>query len=112
MPKKVLKERIITLPQVSEILKAIGEENLDQFQRRSLDYAAKFSKVDTDVMEEILKKLTEEFGLEEEEAVQIVNCMPESIEEIRTFLAGGRRIIETSKLEGILDLLNKYRKQE
>jgi len=112
MPRKVFKERIITLPQVSEILKAIGEENLDQFQRRSLDYAAKFSKVDAKVIEEILKKLTEEFGLEEEEAVQIVNCMPESIEEIRTFLAGGRRIIETSKLEGILDLLNKYRKQE
>jgi len=112
MPRKVFKERIITLPQVSEILKAIGEENLDQFQRRSLDYAAKFSKVNAKVIEEILKKLTEEFGLEEEEAVQIVNCMPESIEEIRTFLAGGRRIIETSKLEGILDLLNKYRKQE
>ena len=112
MPRKVFKERIITLPQVSEILKAIGEENLDQFQRRSLDYAAKFSKIDAGVMEEVLKKLTEEFGLEEEEAVQIVNCMPESIEEIRTFLAGGRRIIETSKLEGILDLLNKYRKQE
>jgi len=112
MPKKVLKEQIITLPQVSEILKSIGEENLDQFQRRSLDYAAKFSKIDAGVMEEVLKKLTEEFGLEEEEAVQIVNCMPESIEEIRTFLAGGRRIIETTKLEGILDLLNRYRKQE
>jgi len=112
MPKKVLKENILTLPQVSEILKTVGEENLDQFQRRSLDYAAKFSKIDAGKIEEILKKLTEEFGLGEEEAVQIVNCMPESIEEIRTFLAGGRRIIETSKLEGILDLLNKYRKQE
>ncbi|MEM2935938.1 MAG: RNA polymerase Rpb4 [Candidatus Bathyarchaeia archaeon] len=112
MPKKVLKEQIMTLPQVSEILKSIGEENLDQFQRRSLDYATKFSKVDANVIEEILKRLTEEFGLEEEEAVQIINCMPESIEEIRTFLAGGRRIIETNKLEGILDLLNKYRKKE
>ena len=112
MPKKVLKEHIITLPQVNEMLKAIGEENLEQFQRRSLDYAAKFSKVDAGAIDEILKKLTEEFGLEEEEAVQIVNCMPESIEEIRTFLAGGRRIIETSKLEGILGLLNKYRKKE
>lgn len=112
MPKKVLKESILTLPQVSEMLKSVGEENLDQFQRRSLDYAAKFSKADSGAVEEVLKKLAEEFGLEQEEAVQMVNCMPESIEEIRTFLAGGRRIIETSKLEGILDLLNKYRKQE
>jgi len=111
-PKKILHSKIIPLPQVSETLKAIGEENLDQFQRRSLDYAAKFSKADASAIEEILKKLTEEFGLGEEEAVQVVNCMPESIEEIRPFLGGGRRIIETSRLEGILNLLNKYRKQE
>jgi DNA-directed RNA polymerase subunit F len=38
--------------------------------------------------------------------------MPESIHEIRVFLAGGRKIIETSKLEKILDFLNKYRKKE
>jgi len=50
--------------------------------------------------------------LEEEEAVQIVNSMPESIEELRTFLAGGRKIIETSKLEAIIQLLNEYRKKE
>jgi DNA-directed RNA polymerase subunit F len=37
--------------------------------------------------------------------------MPESIEEIRTFLAGGRKIVETSKLKGILALLDEYRKK-
>jgi DNA-directed RNA polymerase subunit F len=54
----------------------------------------------------------ENFEVDEEEAVQIVNAMPESIQEIRVFLAGGRRIIETSKLEKILSFLNKYRKKE
>jgi DNA-directed RNA polymerase subunit F len=110
--RKALKERPMTIPQVKETLEAIGEERLDQFQRRSLDYAAKFSKVDSDMVETIVSKLVEQFELDKEEAVQIVNCMPESIQEIRVFLASGRRIMETSKLERILAFLNEYRKKE
>lgn len=112
MSKKALKERVITVPEVKEILESIGEENLDQFQRRSLDYAAKFSKLDFDTAVELSNKLVKQFELGEEEAVEIVNCMPESLEEIRVFLAGGRKIVETSKLEGIFSLLNEYRKSE
>jgi DNA-directed RNA polymerase subunit F len=41
--------------------------------------------------------------------VQIVNCMPKSVEELRVFLAGGRKIIETSKLEAIVRLLDEHR---
>ena len=110
--RKALKERPMTIPQVKETLETIGEEKLDQFQRRSLDYAAKFSKVDSDMVELIVNKLMEQFELDKEEAVQIVNCMPESIQELRVFLASGRRIMESSKLERILAFLNKYRKKE
>ncbi|MHC3128537.1 MAG: RNA polymerase Rpb4 [Candidatus Bathyarchaeota archaeon] len=112
MARKALKERIITVPQVKEALEAIGEERLDQFQRRSLDYATKFAKVDLGIVDTIVKEFVEQFKVEEKEAVQIINAMPESIQEIRVFLAGGRRIIETSKLEKILVFLNKYRKKE
>jgi len=112
MARKALKERIITVPQVKEALEAIGEERLDQFQRRSLDYATKFTKVDPDKVDTIVNQFVEKFEVEEEEAVQIINAMPESIQEIRVFLSGGRRIIESSKLEKILAFLNKYRKKE
>jgi DNA-directed RNA polymerase subunit F len=112
MARKALKERIVTVPQVKEALNAIGEDQLDQFQRRSLDYATKFTKVDPDKVDLIIKEFVETFEVDEEEAVQMVNAMPESIQEIRVFLAGGRKIIETSKLEKILSFLNKYRKKE
>ena len=102
----------MTVPQVKETLESIGEERLDQLQRRSLDYATKFTKTDSQEIEKFLNILREKFELEEEEAVQIVNAMPESIQELRVFLAGGRKIIETSKLEKILAFLNKYRKKE
>ncbi len=112
MVRKILKIQPITIPQVEALLKSIGEENLDQFQRRTLDYASKFSKISAESAVNLLKELKEKAELEEEEAVQIVNCMPKSIEELRVFLAGGRRIVETSKLEMILSLLDKYRESE
>ena len=109
MGKRELSENKLTLPQVKKLLESIGEENLDQFQRRTLDYVNKFSKVDAGAAERLLEKLVKEFGLDEDEAVQIVNCMPESVDELRVFLAGGRKIIETSKLDAIVGLLNELR---
>jgi len=107
--KETVKEKLLTIPQVKKILEDIGEENLDQFQRRVLDYASKFSKVDAETAKMLVEKLVGEFGLEEAEAVQIVNCMPTSVEELRVFLGGGRKIFESSKLEAIVKLLNEYR---
>ena len=112
MARKALKKHTITVPQVKEALESIGEERLDQFQRRSLDYATKFTKVNSDNVDIIVNTLIEEFDVEKDDAVQIINAMPESIQEIRVFLAGGRKIIETSKLEKILTFLKKYRKSE
>lgn len=110
MPRKSLKEQLITIPKVKEIMESLGKDKLDQFQRRSFDYALKFSKVDPNVAEKLVNKIREDFQLEEKEAVQIVNCMPESIEETRVFLIRGRRIFDTSNLERILSLLDKHRK--
>ncbi len=110
MAKKAITEKNLTIPQVKKLLVSLGEENLDQFQRRTLDYASKFSKVDAEAAEKLMEKLVENFGLEEEEAIQVVNCMPKSVEELRVFLSGGRKIIETSKLEAIVNLLDEHRK--
>jgi DNA-directed RNA polymerase subunit F len=112
MAKKPSRERLLTLPEVKKLLESVGEENLDQFQRRSLDYASKFSKVEPDKTEILVNTLVEKFGLEVDEAIQLVNSMPESIEEIRVFLAGGRKIVEASKLQEILNVLDEYRKRE
>jgi DNA-directed RNA polymerase subunit F len=107
--QRELSEKRLALPQVKEVLQAIGEENLDQFQRRTLDYVNKFSKLDAKTAEKLLETLVKEFDLDEAEAVQVVNCMPETVDELRVFLAGGRKIIETAKLEAIVSLLNDSR---
>jgi DNA-directed RNA polymerase subunit F len=110
MEKKNVDETKLTLPQVKKTLEALGEANLDQFQRRTFDYVSKFSKIDEKAAQKLVKKLVDEFGLDEDEAVEILNCMPKTVDELRVFLAGGRKIIETSKLEAIVALLEENRK--
>jgi len=110
MSGKNTTEERLSLPQVKKIMESIGEENLDQLQRRTFDYLSKFSKLEAEDAEKLVKKLVGEFGLDELEAVQVVNCVPKTIEELRVFLAGGRKIIETSKLEAVVTLLNEHRK--
>lgn len=108
-PKKAMEEKNLTIPQVKEVLDSLGEENLDQFQRRTLDYASKFSKVDAKDVEGIITKLVDQFGFKQEEAIQTVNCMPKSIEELKVFLTGGRKLIAASDMEEIMKLLDKHR---
>ncbi len=109
MSKRELSESKLTLPQVKQVLHSVGEENLDQFQRRTFDYVSKFAKAEPADADLLLEKLVKEYGLDEDEAVQIVNCMPETVDELRIFLAGGRKIIETQKLAAIVSLLNEKR---
>jgi DNA-directed RNA polymerase subunit F len=109
MSKREISESKLTLPQVKQVLESVGEENLDQFQRRTLDYVSKFTKVDPIAAELLLQTLVKEYDLDENEAVQIINSMPESVDELRIFLAGGRKIIETQKLASIVNLLNEKR---
>jgi DNA-directed RNA polymerase subunit F len=103
-------EKKLALPQVKKIMDDIGEENLDQLQRRTYDYVSKFAKTDPEASEKLVQKLMTDFGVDEVEAIEVVNCMPKSVEELRVFLAGGRKIIETSKLEAIVNLLGENRK--
>ena len=111
MSKKSIEEKPLTVSQVKQLLESMGEASLDQFQRRTLDYTAKFSKIAPEDSEILVQKLIKEFELELDEAVEMVNCMPESVEEIRVFLGGGKKIIETTKIEAILSLLNEHRKK-
>jgi len=109
MSKNVI-EKKLTLPQVKKILDSLGEENLDQLQRRTSDYVSKFAKIDNESADKLVEKLITDFSLEENEVVQIVNCMPKTVDELRVFLAGGRKIIDVTILKKIVDLLNEHRK--
>lgn len=107
---EIIEERLITLSELKEILEE-REDELDILQRRVLDYAKKFTKIDAKKARELYDKLVSKYRLEKREAIQIINSMPKSIEELRVFLMTERRHIYTaSELEEILKALDEYRK--
>ncbi len=109
MPRKIVDESEITVSEVKRALEK-SKKSLDEFQQRTYDYVKKFSKLGEDKAKELVKALIEQFDVEKTGAVQIVNCMPESIEELRGFFVGSKKkIIVTSKLEAVLKLLDSYR---
>jgi DNA-directed RNA polymerase subunit F len=75
---------------------------MDQIQRWTFDYVTKFSKISPDAAKILVNDLIRECEFTEEEAVELVNIMPKSLEELRTFTFGWKKLILTSTLEKAL----------
>ncbi len=101
----IVKKEIITLPQVKEILEGVKQDDMDQIQRWTFDYVGKFAKVDSNLAPRMVSQLVEKCDLKEEEAVEVVNAMPGSIEELRAFTFGLKKLILTDTLENMLKIL-------
>lgn len=106
----VAEKREITVAEARKLLMDKAEE-LDPLQRRVLEYTIRFSKLDSESAKELTEKLMKEADIDRGLAVQIVNAMPTTIPEIRTFL-GRQRIIAEDALNKILDIIDKYRVEE
>jgi len=98
-------KRILTLSEAHQVLEKIDLEKADQIQKRTLDYTMKFAKTSPDSAKKLRKQLESECGLSGEEAVEVVNIMPKSVEELRTFTAGWRKLLPTETLEKVLRIL-------
>ncbi len=99
-------KKLLTIPEANQILQKVDVEKADQIQKRTLDYTTKFAKAQADAAKKLKKELETDCGLSEEEAVELVNIMPKSLEELRTFTSGWRKLLSTETLEKILKILH------
>lgn len=100
---EITNTEIITLAEVKHLLGNGKPEEMDQIQRWTLDYVSKFSKVSHDDGKKLVQGLINECDLTEEEAVEVVNILPMTLEELRTFTFGWKKLILTSTLEKALE---------
>ncbi|MGD0319039.1 MAG: RNA polymerase Rpb4 [Nitrososphaerales archaeon] len=98
-------KKLLTIAEAHQILQKIDITKADQIQKRTLDYTTKFAKSTPENAKKLRKELETECGLSEEESVSVVNVMPKSIEELRTFTSGWRKLLPTETLEKILKIL-------
>ena len=109
MPRKIVDSKPATTAEARKTLEKAKEEELGEFQRRTLDYTAKFAKISPQKAEKLVKELGEKFQLDRKDAIQIANTMPRYVEELRTILAVKGRIIGGTQLEDMLKLVSGYR---
>jgi DNA-directed RNA polymerase subunit F len=103
---EIIKKEIVTLSHVKEILESVKPDDMDQIQRWTADYVSKFAKVESKKAQRMTRQLVEQCDLTEEEAVEIVNIMPTSFEELRAFTFGWKKLILTETLTKMLNILN------
>jgi len=108
---KVLKERDITLVEVKKILEEKSkEEGLTIIEQATLEYVRKFSKLPYEQALKLIEEL-KKYGISETGSIQVVNIVPETVEELRTILMKEEVELTPETLKEIIELINSYRKE-
>ena len=108
MPKEVISEEEVTLPQVKKLLAQRAKEGELSFQQSiTLEHATTFSKMAPAVATKLVDKLIKNYGISRAHAVQIVNIAPTTIEELKTILDTKSSSLTDEQLIEIVDLVIK-----
>lgn len=105
--EEVKKKQAVSISEVKEILEQEDPEKMDQIQRWTYDYVSKFSKIDSKTAKKMKQDLVKECELTEEEAVEIINIMPTTLAEIRSFTFGWKKLILAETLEKMLKIIKE-----
>ena len=105
--EEVVKKTMVSLPEVKEILSKNDIESMDQIQRWTHDYVSKFAKIEPKVAKKMKQDLINQCGLTEEEAVEIINILPKSLPELRSFTFGWKKLILSDTLKKILKIIDE-----
>lgn len=105
--KDIVKREPVTIAEVRNIFSRMDVDQMDQIQRWTFDYSAKFTTIDAKQSHRIKKRLIKECTLTEEEAVEIINIMPRSIAEVRSFTFGWKKLILAETLAKIQDIIKE-----
>ncbi len=110
MPKEIISEEEVTLPQVKKLLAQRGKEGELSFQQSiTLEHAGSFSRMAPAVSVKVVEKILKSYDLNRSQAVQIVNIAPTTIEELKSILSSRSTNLTDEQLIEIVDLIIKNR---
>ncbi len=121
--KEVVDESILTLVEAKELLKGLvvtmkepeseieseEEEEVRYEQRKALEHTTKFARLNIEDARALMNELLNLEKMNKKIAVQIVNLMPGSKNEVRAIYAKENFTLSEDDIETILDCVAKYR---
>ncbi|MFW9850427.1 MAG: hypothetical protein ACFFF4_14940 [Candidatus Thorarchaeota archaeon] len=110
MPKEIVGEEEVTLPQVKKLLSKRGKESELSFQQSiTLEHASTFAKMAPAVAAKLVDRLMKNYELSRFQAVQIVNIAPVNVEELRTILDTRSSDLTEEQLAEIVEIIESNR---
>ncbi len=110
MPREVISEEEVTLPQVKKILAQRGKESELSFQQSiTLEHASLFSRMAPAVSKKLVERLMRNYEITRAQAVQVANIAPTTTEELRTILDARTTDLTDEQLGEIVEIVKKSR---
>ena len=106
---EVLEERVVSLPEVKEILKKRKKEAKYE-QKLAYEHANKFAKLTLKQAESLAKDLRalELRKLKDEVIVKIIDLLPKSVEDLKVVVSGSKLGFKPEELEKVMEVVKKY----
>jgi DNA-directed RNA polymerase subunit F len=110
MPKEIINEEEVTLPQVKKLLAQRSKEGELSFQQSiTLEHASTFSRMAPAVATKLVERLLKGFDINRAQAVQIVNIAPITVEELKSILDTRSTSLTEEQMTDIVNLVAKSR---
>jgi DNA-directed RNA polymerase subunit F len=110
MPKEIINEEEVTLPQVKKLLAQRSKEGELSFQQSiTLEHASSFSRMAPAVATKLVERLLKTFDINRAQAVQIVNIAPITVEELKSILDSRSTNLTDEQMTEIVELVVKNR---
>ncbi len=117
--KEIIKEEVLTLAEAKEILVTLTErmkeaegreeeEEVRYEQRKALEHASKFAKLDVEGSKALISDLMKLKKMNNNIAVRIADLMPRSKNEVRAIYAKEQFTLSEEDIEEILDCIARY----
>lgn len=117
--KEIIKEEVLTLAEAKEILVTLTErmkeaegreeeEEVRYEQRKALEHASKFAKLDVEGSKALISDLMKLKKMNDNIAVRIADLMPRSKNEVRAIYAKEQFTLSEEDIEEILDCIARY----
>ena len=110
---KIIHEEPLTVAEAKELLIEMTKrkEEPDYVQKKALAHAERTAKLPADKAVQLKKELME-MGIDEEKAIEVVNIMPKTRDEVRVLFSKERRPPETEEVDKIIELVGGYSNAE
>ncbi len=106
---KVLKSEPVSMPEAKEIMvKREKEKELNYEQKVALEHLKKFTKLKAPESKKMLDELSNTLRMSPETAVQIINILPKTPDEVRLVFAREKFSLKEDEIKKILGIVKKY----